>query len=281
MTPVGAHDEAARRQFWARQMEDAHAFMQAIEVYPLAECGEPLIPLREAVATAGVTVLFSSEKHVLGLDRLFYLRAGLVPAFLAAASDFNARRWALKVEDGYRTPHMQKHLALRPDLFARIYRQLLWELGGATPSLELLRRRAAALIARNPKVGTHVSGSAMDVSVCRLADGREVDRGGPYLEMSEKTPMRSPFVSTTARENRATITELMARHGFHTYPWEFWHYNQGDAYAECLAQSGRPGRYGPVEFDPQSGRVTPIADSTRPLNSPEELEARLQALVAP
>jgi zinc D-Ala-D-Ala dipeptidase len=272
-------DEAERRRYWAAQMDAAYEYMLAVEAYPVEECGERMASLPDAADAAGVHVLFSAEKHVKGCDRIYHLREGLIPAFVSAARAMNDRGWVLKVEDAYRTPFMQKHLALREGIFDAILRKVVWELGGETPPRDLFRRRLAALIAMNPKVGTHVSGSAMDISVRSRDDDREVDRGGPYPEMSERTPMDSPFVSEPARRNRREITALMAACGFRAYPWEFWHYNQGDAYAEHLDRSGRPARYGPVEFDPLTGRTAPIADATRPLNSEEDLEARIRQVM--
>ena len=94
--------------------------------------------------------------------------------------------------------------------------------------------------------------------------------------------MTSPFVPETARRNRGEITALMARHGFHTYPFEFWHYNAGDAYHEHLSGSGRPGRYGAVDFDPATGEMSPIADPEEPLNSEREIRDRIdEALAGP
>ena len=49
--------------------------------------------------------------------------------------------------------------------------------------------------------------------------------------------MGSPFVSDRAAGNRQEITALMARHGFRPYPYEFWHYNQGDVYDAYLAEN--------------------------------------------
>jgi hypothetical protein len=226
-----------------------------------------------------VRVSFAAEPHVLGLPRLFFLREALIPAFLGAAREMNGRGWLMKVEDGFRTRLMQKHNALRPEVFPAVLKKVTWELGGETPEAELLRRRLAAVIAMNPRVGTHMCGSAIDISVLSLDDGREIDRGARYLEISELTPMDSPFPRAVARANRKEITALMARHGFATYPYEFWHYNAGDAYQEHLAGSARPGRYGPVDLDAATGRVTPIQDATRPLNSPEEIEERIRQVL--
>lgn len=265
-----ADREARKREYWRRRMEEAFAFMRAVEAYPVEECGEPLADLVGAVAAAGAEVVFSGTPCVDGLPRLFLLREGLVGRFVAACREMNARGWVMKVEDAYRTRAMQKALALKPSVFQCVWRTTAWEAGGEPPQ-DLLARRLAATVAASPKVGTHMSGSAMDISVLDRATGVEVDRGGPYLTMSAVTPMDSPFMSPAAKRNRREITGLMRRHGFATYPYEFWHYNAGDAYAGHLAGVGEPARYGPVEYDSATGRVTPISDPTQPLNSAEDI----------
>ena len=272
-------DEDERRLYWRRQMDAAYDFMLGIQRYPVEECGEPLASLPEAAKSSGATVLFSDLPHVQGLPRLFSLRHGILNNFLAAAHEMNARGWALKVEDGYRTRRMQKYNALRPEVFPAVLAKVMWELGGKTPSVDLFRRRLAALIAMSPRVGTHCCGSAIDVSVFTLDGSAEIDRGAPYLEISEKTPMGSPFISEQAARNRAEITAIMARQGFRTYHFEFWHYNKGDAYDERLSGSGRPARYGPVDFDPATRAVTPIASSELPLNSDQEIGAMIEAAI--
>jgi D-alanyl-D-alanine dipeptidase len=145
--------------------------------------------------------------------------------------------------------------------------------------VEFLRHRLAAVVASCPRVGTHMSGSAIDVSVLAM-DGRAVDRGGPYLTLSEVTPMDSPFVTEEAQRSRAQITSLMARHGFSTYPFEFWHYNGGDACDEFLRRSGTAARYGAVDVDPATGRVTPITKPEKQLNSAQEIQERIDEVLA-
>jgi D-alanyl-D-alanine dipeptidase len=272
--------DVARRVYWSAMMDEADAFMRGIMTYSVEECGEPLVALEEAVRAAGVEVFFSGLPHAGGAPRLYFLRRGLVPSFLAAAADMNARGWSIRVEDGYRTVAMQRALVLQDQLFAALLRQVTWEVRGERPPTGLLSRRIGALIANAPKVGTHMSGSAVDISVVMRGGGVEVDRGGPYLDMSERTPMESPFVSAQARQNRRDITAIMRSHGFATYPWEFWHYNAGDAYAESLNRTGRPARYGAVHLDPSSGRVTPVDQPTVPLVAPETLRAMMERAVA-
>jgi zinc D-Ala-D-Ala dipeptidase len=270
-------NETARRNYWREQMDAAYQWMTAIRDYPVEECAEPLVPLQDAVreATGEVRMLFSTTRLAGRFDRLFYLRKGLIGPFLAAARAMNGRGWLLKVEDAYRTPAMQKDLMRVPALFDTVLAKTTWECGGATVSPELLERRLAALIASMPKVGTHVSASALDISVYE-SDGRtEVDRGGPYLELSELTPMASPFVSDQARENRRIISDLMAHHGFVAYPFEFWHYSQGDAHDEYIRGTGKPGRYGAVDWDPHTRTISPRQNPRQPLNSLEEIRQEI------
>jgi hypothetical protein len=129
------------------------------------------------------------------------------------------------------------------------------------------------------------------------------DTSGAMVAM-RSTPMSSPFVSLGAARNRREITALMARHGFDTCacaqcqlcsrcfdaallthlatsswtadPWEFWHYNAGDAYSEHLHQTGRPGRYGAVSLDPATGEVKALARLIAPLNTVEFQGQRME-----
>ena len=273
-------DDDARRAFWTEMMDQAHDFMGQILAYPVRECGEPMQSLVGAARAAGIEVATSPKLYLRRLPRLYYLRAGLVPQLLAAAREMNERGWVLKFEDGYRTAEMQQSNARREEIFTGILRAVRWECRGETPPLDLLYRRVGALIANAPKVGTHMSGSALDVSVLNRDTGKEVDRGAPYLEMSELTPMDSPFVSATAQQNRREITALMRRHGFVDYPAEFWHYNAGDAYAEYLTHTGQPARYGAVAMNPADGRVTPIANPTEPLNPPAVIRELMEHALA-
>jgi D-alanyl-D-alanine dipeptidase len=270
-------DESARRAFWSRQLDEAHDFMMRVMAIPVRESGEKLVPLVPAAEGAGVEVAFSTRPHVLGLSRCFVLRQGQIKRFLRAAQAMNRRGWVLKVEDGFRTRTMQKHIGRIPAVFDGILRKVIWELDGRTPDRAFMFKRLMTLTAQMPKIGTHMSGSAMDISVLDRVTGRELDRGGPYLEMSERTPMASPFISADAARNREAITAIMADAGFVAYPYEFWHYNSGDAYECVLRGLPGPAAYGAVDWDPETGTTTPIADPAAPLNDLAEIEAEIQS----
>jgi D-alanyl-D-alanine dipeptidase len=258
-------------------MEQAYAFMERQLAHPVAECGQPMAWLPAAADAAGVEVTFSDLPHADGLARCFFLREGLIGSFIDLAREINERNWVLHVEDAFRSRAMQTGLGRMPNTFGAVLRRVRWELGGAAPDPEFLFRRLAVLIAQTPKVGTHMSGSAIDVSIYRRDDGAEVDRGRPYLEMSERTPMASPFIPADCVANRRQITEVFERHGFVAYPYEFWHYSQGDVVGLLLAGSDEPARYGPIDFDPDTGHISPIENPTERLASVDEIRDQIAA----
>jgi D-alanyl-D-alanine dipeptidase len=259
----------SRRLYWAEQMDAAVALVRAAADHPLAESGERCGRLDEAAREAGVELAFSERPHANGGPRLWLLRQSLIGRVLAAAESLASERgWRLVIEDCYRTREMQQQLALLPAVIDRVRERARWELEGADPPRELVVRRLAAVIAAAPNVGTHMSASAIDVSVVDRLTGAELDRGGPYLEISERTPMGSPFVDDPQRAVREAVTEAMAGQGFVAYPYEFWHYNRGDVFEHHLHGNPAAAPYGPVDVDLESGEVTPMADPTAALNDP-------------
>ena len=271
------NDEAARRAYWAEQMELGYAMVEKLIAFPVSECGERFASIPDAAAAANVEMHFSTSKIAGDLERVFFMRESLVRDVVTIGREMNARGWILKIEDGFRSLEMQGQLVRKPQVFDAILKKCIWENGGEIPPVEMIFRRAIVLTANIPKIGTHMSGSAIDISVFHRDDGREVWRGNPYLEMSERTPMRSKFVEPEFIENRLAITAMMEAHGFMHFPFEFWHFNKGDAGAHILTGNPAPCRYGPVNWNPQTNEVTPVADPLSPLNPLPVFEREIAA----
>jgi zinc D-Ala-D-Ala dipeptidase len=274
-----ANDESARVAFWVEYMERSYALSEAVMRYPLEENSEPLAHIPAAMQAAQVEVIFSHTLLAGQFERLFYIRESLIPDLVAIARAMNARGWVLKIEDGYRTRAMQTALGRAPAIFDRIIQSCLRECHGQRPPVDLVFRRAMCLVANVPATGTHLAGAAVDISVLQRDAGVEVWRGKPYLEMSEYTPMDSPFVSAVERQNRVEITRLMEQHGFMHYPGEFWHYNQGDSLYQIETGTGHPGRYGPVHWDPDTNKVTPFEDRFALLTPYDVLEQMIELAI--
>jgi D-alanyl-D-alanine dipeptidase len=270
-------DDDARRVYWADQMEQGYEVVQNILKFPVLECVEGFASLPDAAESAGIKMLFSTTKIAGGLDRVFFMRESLVKDVIAAGRAMNDRGWILKIEDAFRSLEMQGRLVCKPEVFDVILKKCIWENGGEIPPVELVFRRAMVLIANIPKIGTHMSGSAIDVSVFRRDDGTEIWRGNPYLEMSERTPMRSPFVEPDALANRLEITAMLEAQGFIHFPFEFWHFNKDDALGHFLTNNPAAARFGPVNWDSQTNRVTAVADPLSPLIPMPVIEKEIAA----
>ena len=273
-------DDQARRAYWAEQMEQGYAIVQQLIAFPVEECGERFASLPEIAAEEGVEMLFSTTKIAGNLDRIYFMRESLAREVVEIGRDMNARGWILKIEEGFRTLEMQGQLVKKPEVFDVILQKCIWENGGTIPPVEMVFRRAIVMVANIPKIGSHMSGSAIDISVFHRDDGTEVWRGNAYLEISERTPMRSPFISPQDLENRLAITAMMESRGFMHFPFEFWHYNKGDAGGHILTGNPAPCRYGPVNWDPKTNEVTPVADLLTPLNPLPVIEKEIAAAFA-
>lgn len=270
-------NEAARRAYWADLMEQGYEVVQKVLKFEVRECGEGFASLPDAAESAGIEMLFSTSKIAGELERVFFMRESLVKDVMAVGRAMNDRGWILKIEDGFRSLQMQSQLVRKPEVFDVILKKCIWENGGQIPPVELVFRRAGVLVANLPKVGTHMSGSAIDVSVFRRDDGTEVWRGNPYLEMSERTPMRSPFVEPDALQNRLEITAMLEAQGLIHFPFEFWHFNKDDAMGHLLTGNAAPARFGPVNWDPQTNRVTAVENPLNPLNPIPIIEQEIYA----
>ena len=239
MSPIHTDDQQ-RRDYWINYMNQMDQLVVEMLAYPYEESGEPLKSISEAFDAAGVEALFSETKIDGDLDRIYFVRENLLDSLIAIAREMSEKGWILKIEDGFRTQEMQTRLVLSPTTFDFIVQTCLWECQGEKPPVDLVFRRARVLIANYGKLGTHTQGAAVDISVFRRDDRSEVWRGKSYLEMSEYTPMDSPFITPEERDNRREITAVMERHGFIHFPGEFWHYNSGDALAQILTKSSQP-----------------------------------------
>ena len=261
-------------------MELGYGMVEELLAYPVEECGESFAAIPAAAEAAGVEIQFSGTKIAGDLDRIFYLRKSLVADVISIGREMNRRGWILKLEEGFRTLDMQRALVRKPSVFDSILRRCIWENSGELPAVEFVFRRAIVMVANIPKIGTHMSGSAIDISVFRRDDGSEIPRGGPYIEVSEKTPMRSPFITAEELQNRLEITALMESHGFMHFPYEFWHYNKGDAGDHILNHRTDPARYGPVNWNPDTNEVSPVTDPLSPLNPLPQIEKEIGAAMA-
>lgn len=70
----------------------------------------------------------------------------------------------------------------------------------------------------------HSRGSAIDLTLVGLADGRELDMGSPFDFFGKRSWLADRTVSLEAQANRRLLALAMQRRGFRPYSKEWWHF---------------------------------------------------------
>ena len=78
----------------------------------------------------------------------------------------------------------------------------------------------------NPAVngGRHTRGTAVDIT---LVDGQEntLDMPTDFDDFTDKAHQDYSDLSESQKNNRALLREVMEKHGFEPYPFEWWHFD--------------------------------------------------------
>jgi D-alanyl-D-alanine dipeptidase len=79
----------------------------------------------------------------------------------------------------------------------------------------------------------HSRGSTIDLTLVRLADGRELDMGTPFDFFGAQSGLGSRSITPAAQANRKFLAGAMQRRGFRAYEKEWWHYTlRGEPYPD-------------------------------------------------
>ena len=81
----------------------------------------------------------------------------------------------------------------------------------------------------DPRKGSrHNRGCAVDLTLCDLATGREIEMPGAYDEMSPRSYASYAGGTPAQRTPRDLLRRLMEAHGFTVLPAEWWHFDFRD-----------------------------------------------------
>jgi len=77
----------------------------------------------------------------------------------------------------------------------------------------------------------HSRGSTVDITIFDMGTGREVDMGGTFDLLGERSHVNCPDITPTQRENRYILRRAMVAAGFYPYEKEWWHFTlRGEPY---------------------------------------------------
>ena len=130
-----------------------------------------------------------------------YVRRELIPQLEAVQKELAAKGLGLKIYDGYRPLSVQ---------------QKMWD---------LIRDER---FVSNPAVnmGRHTRGMAVDVTLVDKR-GRQLPMPSDFDEFSARAAVTYPVGTGEERRNRDLLQRVMTRHGFLSYPDEWWHFDFG------------------------------------------------------
>ncbi|MFF8926803.1 M15 family metallopeptidase [Streptomyces longwoodensis] len=199
----------------------------------VADNGEPLVDTRRTAALrvdARKADEDGSYAHVRAdvLRRLLVAQGALPPGL------------RLLLVEGFRPPGLQR----------RYFEEYSATLRAADPAASPARvRELASAYISPPEVAPHVSGGAVDLTLC-AEDGTELPLGTEVNATPEESAgacrTAADTVGAVARAHRAVLGRAMTAAGFVNYPTEWWHWSYGDRYWALL--SGAPAApYGPTE----------------------------------
>jgi D-alanyl-D-alanine dipeptidase len=81
----------------------------------------------------------------------------------------------------------------------------------------------------NPARGSrHNRGAALDLTLIRVADGKQLDMGTEFDDFTERAHRDYASLPPNVRTNRKKLEDVMARHGFIGLPTEWWHFDDRD-----------------------------------------------------
>lgn len=71
----------------------------------------------------------------------------------------------------------------------------------------------------------HNRGCAVDLTLCDLATGAELELPTPFDDFTDAAAVDAPTASSAARAHRALLRTVMELEGFQVYEHEWWHYD--------------------------------------------------------
>jgi D-alanyl-D-alanine dipeptidase len=201
---------------------------------PVRECGEPLVDLR----TIGELALDDRQADPAGAYA--HLRTGVVERLLVAQGHLPVGLRLLVVE-AYRPLWLQERY------FAE-YADLLRADNPSWSESEV--RVAASRYISPPEIAPHVSGAAVDLTLCDES-GEEV-RMGTEVNASPEESLNACYtdaggIPPLAKYNRRLLGHALRTAGLVNYPTEWWHWSYGDRYW-AMHTGASAALYGPQDL---------------------------------
>ena len=205
---------------------------------PLKENREEFLSLTALSKKYKVKVIFTNKDDA-------FLRKTVAEAFVQAAKYFNNKGLVLKVESAYRSLNEQKKRFI--DRYKAMKKSF------PKKSKASLLKLANTYTAGIPILAAHTAGAAVDVTLLD-ANGKLLDFGVAYPHGGIESTTNYPHLPKKVIANRKLLKEGMEKYGFINYPFEYWHYSNGDVAAAYLTGQ-KYAKYGPINYNAEAGKI--------------------------
>lgn len=219
------------------------------------ESGEPLAHLPLLLSEAQVCFsLTSATFHEAcgewaGKPKIFWIRTTIAKKVAALAKALNSIDLSMRLEDGFRPLEVQKGL----------YQRRIASIRAAYPHLadEEIKKEARAKTACAPYRAAHMSGAALDLTLCSL-EGTPLPLGNSYPSGGASAMLCFPYVTWEEYRTRQIFLNASLLAGLFPYLGEDWHISYGDGLAGLWTKS-RIIPFSPLRsFDFLTGKPFPL-----------------------
>ncbi len=165
-----------------------------------------LVEVKKVVPNVVLEIRYATTNNFTG-QKLYetsrtFLRQAVAQRLRDAQSEFNALGFGLKVYDAYRPISVQRKMwAVYP---------------------------VEGYVANPAKGSRHNRGAAVDVTLIRLQDKKEVLMPSSYDEFTERAHRDYPGAPAEALQNRDLLECVMIKHGFVGLATEWWHFDDAN-----------------------------------------------------
>ena len=172
----------------------------------LPEKPDAFVELVRVVPSLVLDIRYATTNNFTGRqvypDARCFLRSGPAGKLKRVQKELATQGLGLKIFDGFRPLAVQRRF---------------WEL--------MPDERYVA----NPAKGSrHNRGAAVDLTLIRLSDGRELPMPTPFDDFSERAGRDYPDLPAEVIRNRDLLRRVMEKHGFIALPTEWWHFDDVD-----------------------------------------------------
>ena len=183
---------------------------------------ENFVDVKELIPDIALEIRYASSHNFVGKPIHGYKHPKAILTKPAALALYEVQQelenvgYCLKIFDAYRPQRAVNHFMK----WAKIESDTLMK-GEFYPDLKKKDLFNLGYIAT--KSG-HSRGGTLDLTLIDANTGEELNMGGTYDFFGEISHHDTSQITPTQKQNRDLLKRTMSRHGFRSYPQEWWHY---------------------------------------------------------